>query len=140
MNLRTLSDSEFLRHAYAQSDDLTSSDIERELLRRFELVDTDAYEAVQEVELCAADLRQLGEALEGFTVSEVAELLGLLLEANIDAKALTAILRLLEKAGITESDEFEAELKLADEFRKLANDAGDVLTRLTTLITETQED
>lgn len=36
MNLRTLADDELMRHAYVELDPLTSTDLERELLRRFE--------------------------------------------------------------------------------------------------------
>jgi hypothetical protein len=140
MNLNALSDREFLRYANAQLDDLTSTDVERELLRRLEATDTELYEAAGEADLTADELTSLAQAMEGFAVKEVTELLGVMLEASIETKPLIAILRLFEKAGITEPDEFEAELKLADQFRKLANDAGDLFNRLHTLTEETQED
>lgn len=139
MNLRTLSNNEFLCYASNEIDELTSSEIERELLRRMEALDTDAFEALQETELSADDLHQLGEALESFDVSEVVELLGFLLEHNIDAKPLKAMLQELDNAGITEADELKEALELGTKFQSLANDAGDVFTRLTTLVTETQE-
>jgi len=138
MNLRTLSDSEFLRYANNQLDEFTTSEIERELLRRLEDTDTELFEVANESELTASDLSRLVEALEGFTVSEVTEMLGVLLEASIGVKHLTSIVRLLEHAGITEPDECKTMLELADKFRKIANDAGDIFTRLHTLTEETQ--
>lgn len=140
MNLNTLSDREFLRYANAQLDDLTSTDVERELLRRLEATDTDTFEAAQEMEFSGDDLRRLGEAFEGFTIDEVVDLLGAMLAADVEAKSLIGILPLLDKAGITESDELKEALEFATKFQAIANDAGDVFTRLTTLITETQED
>lgn len=140
MNLRTLSDSEFLRYAHTQINDLTSTDVERELLRRLEATDTELFEAAGEAGFVADELTNLAQAMEGFTTERVIELLGVMLELNIDAKPLIEMLRHLDKAGITEADELKEELELANKFKSLANDAGDVLTRLTTLITETQED
>ena len=139
MNLRTLSDSEFLRYANNQLDDLTSSDIERELLRRLEATDTELFEAASEAEFTADGLTNLAQAMEGFTVEQVTELLGVMLEADIEAKPLIAMLKVLDEAGITETDELKEALEFATKFQAIANDAGDVLARLSTLVSETQE-
>lgn len=139
MNLRTLSDSEFLRYANNQLDDLTSSDIERELLRRLEATDTELFEAASEAEFTADQLTNLAQAMEGFPVQEVTQLLGVMLEADIDAKPLINILNVLDDAGITEPDELKEALGFATKFQAIANDAGDVLARLSTLVSETQE-
>lgn len=140
MNLRTLTDKEFLRYANAQVDDLTSTDVERELLRRLEATDTELFEAASEAEFTADQLTNLSQAMEGFTTERVIELLGVMLESDIDTKDLIEMLRALDQAGITETDELKESLEFAAKFRAIANDAGDVFTRLTTLITETQED
>lgn len=52
------------------------------------------------------------------------------LEAQID------FLSVIDDAGFDSVEELEHELDLAKSFRALANDAGDVFTRLTTLINE----
>jgi hypothetical protein len=140
MNLRILSNNEFLRYASNEIDDLTSSEIERELLRRMEATDTELFEAASEAEFTADQLTNLSQAMEGFTPEEVTELLGVMLENNIDVKPLVATLKVLDTAGITEVDELKEALEFAAKFQAIANDAGDVFTRLTTLISETQED
>lgn len=139
MNLSTLDTATLLRHAYAELDDLTSSDLERELLRRLEATDTDAFEAATELGFTGDDLRKLGEAMEGFTTEEVTDLLGVMLEMDIDAKPVIEMLRLLDKAGITEPDELQVQIDLAKKFQDVANDMAEVLPRLTALINETQE-
>lgn len=140
MNLNTLSDREFLRYAHNQLDDLTSTDVERELLRRLEATDTELFEAASEAEFTADELTNLSQAMEGFTAKEVTELLGVMLEADIEVKPLIATLKALDAAGIAEVDELKEALEFAAKFQAIANDAGDVFTRLTTLISETQED
>ncbi len=139
MNLRTLSDQEFLRFAHNQIDDLTSTDVEREALRRLEATDTELFEAASEAEFTADELTNLAQAMEGFTVKEVTELLGAMLESSIDVKPLIEILKVLDDASITEPDELKEALEFADKFQAIANDAGDVLARLSTLVSETQE-
>lgn len=140
MNLRTLSDSEFLRYANSQMDDLTSSDVERELLRRLEAIDTDTFEAATELGFTGDDLRNLNEAHAELSTKEVVELLDAASSTNISQIELILILKVLNDADITEADELKESLEFAAKFQAIANDAGDVFTRLTTLITDTQED
>jgi len=146
MNLRTLSDSEFLRYADTQIDDLTSSDIEREALRRLEAAEQRMQNAegfpalADEYSLTADEVRSMVEAHPG-THEEIVGLLAALADKGIESpKALTAFLQHLDKAGITEPDELKAELELATKFKSLANDAGDLFNRLHTLTEATQED
>lgn len=128
MNLRILSNEEFLRYAYTQIDDLTSSDIERELLRRLETAEAQMEEAegflalAAEYDLTAEDVRSIIEAHPG-TAKELAELLAL-----------------LDEHGVLFIGELKTLLTQADNFRSLANDAGDVFSRLHSLTEQIQED
>lgn len=128
MNLRILSNEEFLRYAHNQIDDLTSSEIERELLRRLESTAEQIEEAegflalAEEYDLTAEDARSIIEAHPG-TAKELAELLAL-----------------LDEHGVLFIGELKTLLTQADNFRSLANDAGDVFSRLHTLTEQIQED
>lgn len=124
MYLAKLSDDEVLRIARAEINDLTSTALEVELLKRLEalLEDTDEpdafYEAAMDHNLNALGIAQLGEAL-------------------IDgAENTAALLRVLADAGYETPEALKADLATAGKFAELANDAGDVFSRLSSL-TET---
>ncbi|NYT45122.1 hypothetical protein H0A64_09840 [Alcaligenaceae bacterium] len=140
MNLRTLSDGEFLRYANSQMDDLTSSDIERELLRRLEAIDTDLLLAIDDTKFTPTQLVDLNEAMGSLDFVNTIKLLNHINDSAIDTGDVLAFIKLIEGSDITESDELKEALEFATKFQAIANDAGDVFTRLTTLITETQED
>ena len=107
----------------AELDPLTSTDIERELLNRFESkIDGDADYAeiiavIDEFEIEVEELRELAENLFG------------------DIGTTVAILKVISDAGIASADSLTAELDLAKSFSALAEDAGDTITRLSQLIT-----
>ncbi len=139
MNFNTLSFDEFLRYANTQIDDLTSSDLERELLRRLEAVDTDTFNATQELEFTSEDLRRLAEAGEPFTTDEMVDLMNAANNSGFAIGNIVQFLDLLAGAEVEDPDDLKDTLAFATNFQTIANDAGDVITRLNTLITETQE-
>lgn len=123
MNLRTLSLEEFLRHAYTQINDLTSTDLEKEFLKRLEdLTENDAVTEVLKAEFSGEEIRGLAEALQEFDVEDV-----------------TKIIDVLTKASTYDPQELEAQLKLAKDFQEVANDIGDTFDLLNKLISKTQE-
>lgn len=128
MNLRTMSDSEFLRYANAQLNDLTSTDIERELLRRMERCQDQAEEVegfialVEEYSFTASELRSLIESHPG----SMGELVGLLATLNDE--------------DIHDVDQLKNLLDTFNKFRALANDAGDIITRLASQIETAQQE
>lgn len=124
MFLRTLTNAELARYANNQINELTSTALEVELLRRLEerAADDAEEEAVleraAEFDLDADGIRKLGEAL--------------ILNASNSAELLSAI----GEAGFDSAAEVKREFTLAQQFRALASDAGDAFARLSTL-TET---
>lgn len=128
MNLSSVPTNELLRRAYAEIDLLTSTDLERELLRRLEASEENMREAegflalVHEYDLTSEETRSIIEAHPS------------------SSKVLAELLSMLSDRGITDADDLKALIKRVDDFRSLANDAGDLFSRLHTLIEETQED
>lgn len=139
MNLRTLTDAELLRIARAEIDDLTSTPLEIELLRRFDLLvqqarviqaidakgyDTDTTEGLErlEADLAAVDLI---ERDIGFTLSNPKDLERLkgLLDAALDHDLDTA-------------DALRAVLSRDAKFRSLMNDLAEPLASLQALTEE----
>jgi hypothetical protein len=128
-HLRVLSDTELLSHAQYQVNDLTSSVLEIELLKRFE-------EKIDE----AIDNDPLLKVLDDYGVEEADELkqkLGFFNEfeefEELDCRAL---LEAITAAGIDTAESLKARLARADEFDAIANDAGDLFARLNTLATK----
>ncbi len=119
MHLPMLSDEELARYARAEFNALTSTPLEQELLRRLEErvadEDTEILVRADEYNITAGGIRQLGEAL--------------ILDAGNSAALLSAI----GDAGFDSPAEIKREFELAQQFRTLANDAGDVFERLKTL-------
>lgn len=139
MNLRTLSYDEFLRYAVAEIDDLTSSDLERELLRRLEAIDTDAFNATQELEFTSEDLRKLAEAGEDLDIDEQVQILNAVKKQSMAVGAVVLVLEILGEHDIEYPDDLKEIFEFAAKFRAIANDAGDVIDRISNLINETQE-
>lgn len=111
MLLTALTDAELACHAWAQRDPLTSTELEDELLRRFEA-------ATQLV----AELDPVTEAVDksGFEIGDMAELFAVLSEFNVDD-----IKTLRQK------------LERADKWYGIAEEAGDLFQRLTDLTNTT---
>jgi len=137
MNLRTLSDDEFLRYAHNQVNELTSTAVEQELLRRLESLsiefDSDAVQAVRELEFTAEELHAINEALYDTSVAAGVKLLSAARAADYKFDLAAELLAALDQAGVVEPDELRDLLQIPTAFRSLANDAGDVFTRLATL-------
>lgn len=127
MHLRTLTNAELAHYADSQINELTSTALEVELLRRLEerAADDDEEEAVleraAEYDLDADDIRKLGAAL--------------IVNATNSAELLTT----LAEAGYENAAALKDDLQLAEKFSALACDAGDVLTRLSELAAATNE-
>lgn len=123
--MKSMDDHHLVASLYAEQDPLTSSAAEIELLTRFEALldekDDELNEAVGEFDFEAKDIKALGDALIQNTSNTVA-----LLEA-------------IAQAGIDDPESLKAELDLAKKFRALVEDAGDVFTRLSDLLTTAQE-
>lgn len=124
---KSMDDEHLLASARAEIDPLTSTALELELLDRFERLldeqhDNEGVRALsEEYELTADDMRAVIE-------SHPASL-----------KDQAALLSLLNDQDIHEPDQLKALLDTSDEFRALANDAGDFFTRLNDLVTTNQE-
>jgi hypothetical protein len=122
--MKSMDDRHLVASVHAELDPLTSSAAEIELLARFEaLLDerNDELKGVVEYfDFEVKDIRALGDALIQNTDTTV------------------ALLNTIAKAGIEDPESLKAELDLAKKFRDLIEDAGDVFTRLSDLLT-TQE-
>ncbi len=105
--LSMLSDRELLLHADNARDPLTTTDIEIELTTRF--------------------ARLVG----------LAEIEDVITEHSLELSELRPLLELLADHNATELAVLRQKLERADKFYDIANDAGDVITRINTLITET---
>ena len=127
-----LTDEELVRHADLALSPLTSTDLERELLRRFEacLVERASLDALENVLLdfnfdteSDAGVGALRDALQ-FAV-------------DFDPQVYRPLLDALAGADIDTAAALTKRLNLADEFEAIANDAGDAIARLQDLITST---
>jgi hypothetical protein len=109
--LSGLTDAELLRHAWAQRDPITSTELEGELLRRLA-------GAAQQID----DLASVTEAIEksDFALDEMRELFAVLEECN--ANDLKTLRQKLERA---------------DKWYGIAEEAGDLFQRLTDLTNTT---
>ena len=127
MHLRTLTNAELARYADSQINELTSTALEVELLRRLEARAADdaeeeaVLERAAEYDLDADDIRKLGAAL--------------IVNTTNSAELLTT----LAEAGYENAAALKDDLQLAEKFSALACDAGDVLTRLSELAAATNE-
>lgn len=123
--LSCMSDDQLAQHLHVALDPLTSTAAEAELLKRFEeLLDERSPEidsALDEYNFDAAGIKTLGDAL------------------IVDASNSAALLSILNENDLNDPDSLKAELELAEQFRALVEDAGDVFTRLSDLSTTAQE-
>jgi len=128
MNLRTMSDSEFLRYANAQLNDLTSTDIERELLRRLES-NQDQAEQIEGLVALADEYT--------FTASELRTVIE---SCPLSLPEMAALLAALNDEDIHGADDLKKRLGVLKKFNALANDAGDIFNQLQIIIDTLQED
>jgi hypothetical protein len=105
--LSSLTDDELLRHAHAQFDPITGTDLEQELLKRF-----------------AALVDEL-DGLDPITSA--------MAEVNLEAPDLKEIFAVLDEFSCTDLKSLRQKLKRADDFYVLADEAGDLFSRLTAL-------
>lgn len=109
--LSHLTDDELLRHVDNERDALTTTDAEIELAGRFaDLVENPPLPA------------DIQDALDS---------------AGIEAEHLPEILKTLEEFYATDAKTVREKLKRANDFYDIANDAGDVIDRLNTLVSTT---
>jgi hypothetical protein len=109
--LSNLTDEELLRHADNERDALTTTEIEIELAGRFaELVENPPLP------------KNIQDALDN---------------TSIESEDLPEILKVLDEFFATDAKTLRAKLKRANDFYDIANDAGDVIERLSTLVTST---
>ena len=124
---KSMDDEHLLASARAESDPLTSTALELELLERFERLLDEASEHTPVADLL--DEYEVGtDDMKAVIESHPASL-----------KDQAALLSLLNDQDIHEPDQLKELLELAAKFRALANDAGDFFTRLNDLLTTNQE-
>ena len=107
--LRTLTDEEFLALAEVGQDDLTSTALELEFMRRF---------------------RTLISAAIG------ADFLSMLEDCGMEAEQAEDYLTVIRDAEVLDAKQLAADLELAKEFRMLADEAGDLFSKFHQLISK----
>ena len=121
--LKQLSDSELVRIASHEINDLTSSALEIELLARLEQA-TDSVEPAEELMALITDY--------GIDTAQVRALL----ESHPETvETMTDLLKALNDEDIHSVDQLKELIAFRKEFRALASDAGDVFERLSTFTT-----
>jgi hypothetical protein len=110
-NYRHLTDAEFLRVAEDAQDPLTATDVQTELLERFERALTDL-ETLRDIE---ANCEELG----------------------IDVKEMLELLGVADEFHCTDFDSLRAKLQRADKFYDIAEEAGDAFKQLAELAATT---
>ena len=124
---KAMDDEHLLASARAEIDPLTSTALELELLDRFErLLDE------------ASEHKPVADLLEEYEVG-TDDMRAVIDSHPASLKDQAALLSLLNDQEIHEPDQLKALLDTSDKFRALANDAGDVFTRLSELAASTQE-
>ena len=124
---KLMDDAHLLASARAEIDPLTSTALELELLDRFErLLDE------------ASEHKPVADLLEEYEVA-TDDMRAVIDSHPASLKDQAALLSLLNDQEIHEPDQLKALLDTSDKFRALANDAGDVFTRLSELAASTQE-
>jgi len=125
--LHTLDDETLLRHAHAELDELTSSPLEIELMKRFEAT-------LNEQDAIRPLLDYLDDADHQVDTDELQDHLSLL--NDFSTLNIRALMEAITDAGIDDVESLKARLSRADEFDAIANDAGDLFARLNTLATK----
>lgn len=127
--LSHFTDDKLLRHVENERDPLTSTDAEVELVQRFtNLLDEQA-----------ANAKRI-EILDDHGFEDDADLeKSLALFNEFEALDIRSLLEAITAAGIDNAEQLKARLAIADQFDGIASDAGDLFTRLESLIATTQE-
>ena len=116
-----------LASARTEQDPLTSTPLELELIDRLEaLLDEQR------------DTQPIADLIEEHEVS-TDDIKAVIESHPAGLKEQAALLSLLNDQDIHEPDQLKELIELADKFRALANDAGDLFTRLNDLVTTHQE-
>ena len=108
--LRALTDEEFLALAEVGQDDLTSTALELEFMRRFRAL------------ISAANVE--------------ADFLSLLEDCQMDAEKAEDYLTVIRDAEVLDAKQLASDLGLAKEFRMLADEAGDLFSKFHQLISK----
>lgn len=110
--LNHLTDEEFLRHAHQAHDSLTTTDVEIEFMQRFEnLLQRDD------------EITPLREAID---------------KSELAFDDVETVFDTLAEFNVTTPDELRQKLERADKFYDIANDSGDVFSRLNDLVNTTR--
>ena len=111
MHLSNLKDDELTRLAYAEHDALTATDMQTELLRRFDLA---------QPRIAALD--ELEAQLE---------------DTHFESCDLPKLCALLSESNVYSVDDLREKLQRAHDFYDIAQEAGDVFTRMAGLVSNT---
>ena len=142
-----MDDAHLIRAAQAEWDDMTGTPLEEQLLCRLEAKTDEESEAApltalaDEYGFSSEELKPLLECHPG-SLEDMAALLKPLHEKNIgadDLEILLAMNEFLTEEGIEDVADLKKVFATAKQFRALAEDAGDVFRKLSTLATEAQE-
>ncbi len=125
--MKSTDDDHLVMSAHAETDPLTSTALELELLGRFEAL----LDQVNET-------KPVADLIEEHEVS-TDDIKAVIESHPAGLKEQAALLSLLNDQDIHEPDQLKELIELADKFRALANDAGDLFTRLNDLVTTHQE-
>lgn len=122
---KSMDDEHLLASARAEIDPLTSTALELELLDRFErLLDE------------ASEHKPVADLLEEYEVA-TDDVKAVIESHPASLKDQAALLSLLNDQEIYKPDQLKALLDISDKFYDIANDAGDVFTRLSDLVDNT---
>lgn len=129
--LSSLKDKELLRYVSAEQDNLYSTEAEMELTKRFEkLLDKkEEHEELMPLRALLIDHR--------LSISDLKKTLELLTECGL-LKAADLVEWLEFTQSFDTPDELKACIALGESIKEIANDAGDLITRLNDLINTTQ--
>ena len=114
---RTLTDAELLRVARDAQDSLTSTEVQDELLNRFERYVEDG-----------SQLEQIKTRLAN---------IGTYIDTDKEVKALVELLHVANEHHCDDAENLKAKLKRADDFYDIADEAGDLFQRLAALAATT---
>lgn len=130
--LSLMDDGHLIASLHADMDSLTSTPVERELLKRFE-------ESVSERNLALVEIADDFE----FDADQIDGLRKILAFANVaDMCAVIDVIENADLGAATElniTEELKRRLQIAHDFEALIEDAGDIFTRLHQLAQTTQE-
>lgn len=127
MNLQSMDTAQLMRHAYVQQDEMVTSDLERELLRRLDKAEREL-----------AQVEGFLDLVDEYDVT--CEEIRLVLESHpASCIQLSELLQELNDHDIQTRKDLKKIIEQVLEFRSLAEDAGDVFTRLSALTKDLQE-